>query len=91
MYITFFHAPTRPVHLIHILFNRPNNTKSFFSLLFVQSRCSSVRKVTGYELDDRGSVPATGRNFSLRYHVKMGYLANLASYPVVTGGLFPRR
>jgi len=26
--------------------------------------------VTGYELDERGSIPGTAKNFSLHYHVK---------------------
>jgi hypothetical protein len=51
---------------------------------------SSVGTATDYGLDDRGSNPAEAGNFSLRHHVQTGSGAHPASYPMCTGGSFPR-
>jgi hypothetical protein len=51
----------------------------------------SVQRL-GYGLDDRGSrvrFPAGAENFSLHYRVQNGSEAQLASFPVGTGGSFP--
>jgi hypothetical protein len=65
-------------------------------LLFMEiTSCdSSVGITLGYGLDDRGSrvrFPAETGNFSLYYRVQNGSGAHPASYPMGTGGSFPRR
>jgi hypothetical protein len=57
------------------------------------SQDSSVGIATGYGLDDqtiRVRFPAGAGNFSLRHYVQTGPGAHSASYPMGTGGLFPR-
>jgi hypothetical protein len=59
---------------------------------FIESRDSSVGIVTGYGLDDRGSLvrfPAGAGNFSLHHRVQTGSGAHPASYPMGTRGSFP--
>jgi hypothetical protein len=55
------------------------------------SRGSSVISVSDYGLDDRGSIPDRGRGFfSSSLCVETGSGAHPASYPIGTGGPFPR-
>jgi hypothetical protein len=52
---------------------------------------SSVDIATYYELDEQGSIPDRGKSFFLLlYSVQNGYGTQPASYPVCTGGYFPR-
>jgi hypothetical protein len=44
---------------------------------------------TGYELDDRGSIPDRGRDFSLLYSVQSGFGAHPTSHAMRTGNSFP--
>jgi hypothetical protein len=47
--------------------------------------------VTGYELDGRPrSCPGRVNNFTLLYSIQTGSGAHPASYPIGTGGSFPR-
>jgi hypothetical protein len=58
----------------------------------MESRRSSVVIVTGYGLDDRGSVvqfPAGAGDFSPLHRVQAGYEAHPASYPMDTRSTFP--
>jgi hypothetical protein len=50
---------------------------------------SSVGMVTGYRLDDRGSIPDSGKDLSLCHHVQAGFTVHPASYTMVTGDYFP--
>jgi hypothetical protein len=53
------------------------------------SRDSSVSIVSGYGLDDRGSIPGGGKeDFSSSFCVQTGSRAHPASWPMGTGGLF---
>jgi len=47
---------------------------------------SLISKMTCYGLDDRGSIPDSGKNLSLRYHVQSGSAAHLTSYPINVRG-----
>jgi hypothetical protein len=51
------------------------------------SRDNVVGRATGYELDDRG---VGVREFSQLHFVQTGSQAHPASYPMGTGGSFPR-
>jgi hypothetical protein len=42
--------------------------------------------VTGYELDNRDSIPTRGKSFSLCHHIQTGFWACPTSYPMSTGG-----
>jgi hypothetical protein len=53
------------------------------------SRGSSVSIVSDYRLDDRGSIPDRGGEFSFSPCVQTGSGAYPASYPMGTGGPFP--
>jgi hypothetical protein len=50
------------------------------------SRNNSVGIATGCELDGHGSIPDSGRDFSLLTNVNTGSGAHPASYPVSTDG-----
>jgi hypothetical protein len=50
----------------------------------------SICKVTGYRLDDKGSNPSGGRNFSLDCFIQISSGAHPAFYSVDTGGSFFR-
>jgi hypothetical protein len=59
---------------------------------YTVSRGSAVGIATAYGLDDRGvrvQVPV-GSEFSLLHIVQIGSGAHPASYPMGTGGPFPR-
>jgi hypothetical protein len=45
---------------------------------------SSVNKVIGYELEDQGSTPGSGRDYSVGYYVQTGFGVHTVSYPVST-------
>jgi hypothetical protein len=49
----------------------------------------SVSKVCDHRLNDRVSIPGTGKGFSSRLCVQTGSGAHSASYPMDTGGPFP--
>jgi hypothetical protein len=51
---------------------------------------NSVSTMTGYGLDDRGSIIDRGKNFSLFHHVQIGTCAHLISCPINIGRYFPR-
>jgi hypothetical protein len=67
---------------------RPS-TKILHVNVIYRNRDSSVSIVTGYGLDDRGSIPDSAINFSLCHRVQTGYGAHWAPYPMSTGGSFP--
>jgi hypothetical protein len=59
----------------------------------VKSRDSPVGIALGYGLDGRDSrvqFPAGAGNFSLHHRDQNGSGAHSASYPICTGGSFPR-
>jgi hypothetical protein len=60
------------------------------SITFIIIRGSSVTKLTGYALDDRGSISEWGRDFSLSHNFLTGYGVHTASYPVDIRDYFPR-
>jgi hypothetical protein len=69
-----------------------NFYKIMYNSLLTASRDNVVGKATGYGLDDRGvevRVPL-GSKFSLLHVVQTGTGAYPASYPMGTGGSFPR-
>jgi len=47
------------------------------------------KRSLGYGLDDQGSAPCRGRNFSLHYHFQTSCGAHPASHPVCTRNIFP--
>jgi hypothetical protein len=53
------------------------------------SRNSSLNAVTGYRLDDGGSILSRGSNFSLRHSVQFGSGARRASCPMGTQAFPP--
>jgi hypothetical protein len=60
---------------------------------YTKSSDNSVGIALGYGLDNRGSrarFPAGAGNFSLHHRVQNGSGAYPASYPMGTGGSFPR-
>jgi hypothetical protein len=64
-----------------------------FHILLMQSRDSSVGIALGYGLDERGSrvrFPVGAGSFSLYHRLQNGSGAHPASYPLGTGGSFPR-
>jgi hypothetical protein len=58
-------------------------------LCYEENRISSVGIATSYGLDGRSSIPGKG-DFSLLNSVQTGSGAHPTSYPVGTGGSFPR-
>jgi hypothetical protein len=56
----------------------------------LRSRDSSVGIATGYGLEGNVPVPAGARDFSLLHSVQTGTAAHPASYPMDTGGPYPR-
>jgi hypothetical protein len=74
----------------YLVKRRDNFTRGNIS---VQSRDSSVGIMLCYRMDDRGSwvrFPAGNGNFSLHHRVQNGSGAHPASYPMGTGGSFPK-
>jgi hypothetical protein len=60
------------------------------SMQRVRSRDSSVNIVLGYGLDDRGSIPVTGKRFfSFLHKVQTSFGAKTPSYRMDIGGSFP--
>jgi hypothetical protein len=60
--------------------------------LFLQRENNShlvVSIVTGYGLDDEGSIPGRNIDFSLHHHVQISSDTHLASFPVGTRGSEP--
>jgi hypothetical protein len=53
-------------------------------------RGGSVGIVTGYGLYDWGVIPSRERDFSLFHSFRTGSPSHPASYPIGTGGSFPR-
>jgi hypothetical protein len=51
-----------------------------------EAEITSAKIMTGYELNDQSSIPARGRNYSLRHNVQTGSGAQRASYLMGTGG-----
>jgi hypothetical protein len=51
---------------------------------------SSVSTEADYRLDDRGSIPAEEKDFSSSLCVQTSSEAHPTSYPMSTGGPFPR-
>jgi hypothetical protein len=52
---------------------------------------TSVGIATGYGFDSRGLIPGRGKRCSVVYSLQTGSGAHPASYPMGTGGRFPRR
>jgi hypothetical protein len=52
---------------------------------------SSVSKVTGYNLEDRGSIPGRDRNSPLLLHVHIGSGTQPAFHPMGTMDFLPGR
>jgi hypothetical protein len=50
------------------------------------------RQRLGYEMDDQSSIPGAGNDWIcfLRHRFQTGSAAHQASYPMGTGGSFPR-
>jgi hypothetical protein len=70
----------------------PHFSKIHFNIIHADSRGSSVRIATGYELDDRGSgvqFLAGPGNFFLLHRVQAGSGTHPTSYAMGTGGSFP--
>jgi hypothetical protein len=51
-------------------------------------RDNSVVTATAYELDGRGLIPGSGKDFSLFHSVQTGSGAQPASYSMGSGGTF---
>jgi hypothetical protein len=54
----------------------------------VKETGSSVSIVTRLRLDERGSIPGRGRNFSLLHRIQTGSGVHTVSYPMGTGYYF---
>jgi hypothetical protein len=81
--------------LIALQYSGQKNSFEYFSFLlsiFGKSRDSSVGIVTGYGLDNYGVGFESwwGQEFSLLHVVQTGPGTHPASYPMGTGGSFPR-
>jgi hypothetical protein len=88
-------ACKRKIHIVYNFILRYFRSVVYLTRLTEagKSRDSLVGIALGYRLDDRGSrfrFPAGAGNFSLHHRVQNGSGAQPASYPMVTGGSFPR-
>jgi hypothetical protein len=77
---TWCHIELRYRHGFHFL-------KYLIKFIYT-CRDSSVGRVTAYGLDGRGSFPGGARDISPFHSVQSGSAADLASYPMGTGGSF---
>jgi hypothetical protein len=62
----------------------------FKHLLPIKSPASSVSTMSDYRMDGQGSIPVEAKGFSCSLCVQTSSKAHPASYPMGTGGSFPR-
>jgi hypothetical protein len=74
----------------HLTFDSPLQILTYLVSQLIKSRDSSVGIGLAYGLDDRGSNPAEGGNFSLHHRIHTGSGVHSAPYPVGTRGSSPR-
>jgi hypothetical protein len=68
----------------------PSHIFQYIPQNLYRSWVSSVSIPTDYGLDGMGSVPSRRKRFSVLHNIQTGSGAHHASYPVGTGGSFPR-
>jgi hypothetical protein len=60
----------------------------YLYLYLNMNRCRDSSEILRYELDDRGSIPGRGWEFSLHHRVHTGFGAHPTSYQMGTGYSF---